>query len=500
MIEPQNTMLPLSAEPAPAEVPHGEAGFGEMLAQTLGMIPQLDQNAIQRIMGNGGEEQGQGPGDGLANGGAAADEQERHVAVARYITLPVDGTASVSAPIMVPRPPAGDVEIVDPVFPKEETPPVPIVTTATRRTTGMIPQESQPAVPSTPLPGDGIGKPVLAAEPDVVPAMPATSDGSVVAATSPEPAATAVAVPIPHEPAAGAQTQPGREPAPVAEPAPSPEPPPMTPVAPELPREGNPVRNGGGLPNAQPIVTEPGRIVEPIRVGPKPIEPVENRRLPVEPAPLAPAPRGDIEPSQIPTSSTPATAPSGQHTNISVDSPIEFAEPEVRISQAGPISMPQSTITVETGTVSTPNDITGAVVDAGPTQVAPVTSFATPVAPTQHSALAERVLQAVEMQANQPPPRTMVVDIPEIEGLRLVVSVRAGAEVHVVPSTASTASDGLQPFLEELQGVLENRGFVMTGDGRRRGNNPNQDERPEPPRAPRPSFRRPEPNDNDLRI
>ena len=108
-------------------------------------------------------------------------------------------------------------------------------------------------------------------------------------------------------------------------------------------------------------------------------------------------------------------------------------------------------------------------------------------------------MQAVELQANQPPPRTMVVDIPEIEGLRLVVSVRSG-EVHVVPATASTGTDGIQPFLDELRGVLESRGFVMTGDGRQRGRNPHDEDDPVPPRAPRPTFRRADRSDNDLRI
>ena len=96
------------------------------------------------------------------------------------------------------------------------------------------------------------------------------------------------------------------------------------------------------------------------------------------------------------------------------------------------------------------------------------------------------------------PPDAQTVDIPEIEGLRLVVSVRGGGEVHVVQSSVSTAGGGLQPFMEELQGVLENRGFVMTGDGRRRGHNPQQEEQPLPRRTQQPTFRRPD--DNDLRI
>ena len=139
-------------------------------------------------------------------------------------------------------------------------------------------------------------------------------------------------------------------------------------------------------------------------------------------------------------------------------------------------------------------------IEAAPQPTATTTPVTNPAAPVQHSALAERVTQAVELQANQPPPRTMVVDIPEIEGLRLVVSVRSGAEVHVVPASASTATDGVQPFLEELQGVLEGRGFVMTGDGRRRKDQPQEQDEPAPQRPSGPTFRRPERTDNELRI
>jgi hypothetical protein len=76
--------------------------------------------------------------------------------------------------------------------------------------------------------------------------------------------------------------------------------------------------------------------------------------------------------------------------------------------------------------------------------------------------------------------------------------VRGGAEVHVVPTSGSTASSGLQPFMNELENVLAHRGFTMTGDGRRRGGNEHQPEEDEMPRRSRPTFNRP--TDNELRI
>ena len=59
----------------------------------------------------------------------------------------------------------------------------------------------------------------------------------------------------------------------------------------------------------------------------------------------------------------------------------------------------------------------------------------------QGSVLAERVMRAVDLQRTQPPPRSMVVDIPEVEGLRLVVSVRSGGHVTVTPAANSANAE-----------------------------------------------------------
>jgi hypothetical protein len=94
----------------------------------------------------------------------------------------------------------------------------------------------------------------------------------------------------------------------------------------------------------------------------------------------------------------------------------------------------------------------------------------------------------------------MVVDIPEIEGLRLVVSVRSGGQVSITPAIGSTNPDAFAPFTDDLSRVLSDRGFVMTGDGRRRGRNPFATDEQQPAPRRRQSFRRSAPLDNDLRI
>ena len=86
MIEPQNTMMPLAADPAPVDQPQGEEGFGAMLAQTLGMVPQLDPNAIQQITGR----QGNGDQDAGEHGDG------RHALFRRQVAVRQGGTGRLT--------------------------------------------------------------------------------------------------------------------------------------------------------------------------------------------------------------------------------------------------------------------------------------------------------------------------------------------------------------------------------------------------------------------
>ena len=418
-------------------------------------IPSIDPIAIKGIVGDSGQ---QDDGSGGLSSGAEESADMSAAERGRHTIAPVDVPVRAAQPLVENRPVLVDTKVVGPVFADDEH---------------VVPG---PALPVTPepaagaLPGDdGIWLPVRTATPvdpdeaqaDAVPAQLATgasargeeaTGATLTPATSPAANAQSEAVPTPAVPNPSVVSQP--------------------------PVDGRPVDP------ATPHLPEPvSRPADAIRSAPvEQMKPVADRGLPGEPVP---------------------TVTSPQHASAAKTDPVETAaaQESVRLVDAGvPVVEPRS---VRIGNaplqVESSNPVTTSDPAAG-TEAAPTnpTHVAAPAAPAQHSALAERVLQAVELQANQPPPRTMVVDIPEIEGLRLVVSVRAGAEVHVVPSSSSAAGDSVQPFLDELQGVLENRGFVMTGDGRRRGNNPNHDEQDEPTKAPRPRFQRP--TDNDLRI
>ncbi len=501
MIEPQNTMMPLPADSAPADVPCGEAGFGDMLAQTIRMIPQLDPGAIQQLGHNSGDQQGDETSDLLAGNGSGEPGKGGHAPVGRYVGVPIDASTRLAEPIVGSRPPFIDAGYVDPVFDGEVAVRPPTIGDATP---GPVDVGSDPVAAD-----DGIWEPVLTSAPE--PAAPVVdADLGQVAVTSglptenPTPPTKTVAAPTIEATAADpvlvaadpvAIDPPGRR-----------EPGPVGPVKPELPVAGDPISSAPAPHPTDPVSAEPIRSVGPIDPKSKPVVRGDDRSLPTQPAPTRePTSAGipsvtNVGPDPVATTATPPATARPQ-TDPTPASPIRLEQAEVKIDGNRSVSLGDTPVSLESGRAATPNVVTPSSFDATPVQATPVTDLGSPTAPaapTAHSALAERVLNAVELQANQPPPRTMVVDIPEIEGLRLVVSVRGGAEVHVVQSSASSAVNGLQPFLEELQGVLEGRGFVMTGDGRRRNNNPQQDEEQERPRSGRPTFRRQA--DNDLRI
>ena len=504
MIEPQNTMMPLPAKSATADVPNGEAGFGEMLAQTLGMISQVDPNAIAKIMGDTrGTSQG-GPGDDEAlldmGSNQSGPMNNGAVSVARYVALPSDGLDVVpnEGPPALPAVETADSPAVEApaTEPKFDTAGPAPVTTAPRETSGTPqPPAVQPATPHpvtpqpTPVPPrDGIWHPVpneqiTAAEPVAVSEIPVVAEPVRGDASAPRldpdfgenaPRNSGL-IPMESTPV---EPAPRREPAPIAPITPTDSAPGVDPVA-----------------DPAPMIAEAVRNVAPEQLVRGSATPAEGRTLPTDPTPLSDLQNMDTAPPPMAAPRPTQNAPS---IDLGAASPVRMQEAEVRV--AAPVTVPiaDAHVAIEPAAVAPPTGLP--IVDAVQPQTAPVVDGGGPALPLQNTALAERVLQAVEMQANQPPPRTMVVDIPEIEGLRLVVSVRSGAEVHVVPSTSSAASDGLQSFMDELQGVLTSRGFVMTGDGRRRGSNPHNDERPEPQRPQRPTFRRPQPTDNDLRI
>jgi hypothetical protein len=479
MIEPQNTVMPIAAPSSPVDAPHGDVTFGEMLAQSLGVIPQLDFRAIAAISGDqpGGEQSGdvgtdvdseqtdKQLDDGKGRGGQA------------FVGIVPTRQFSIVRP-------GGDGPIAsDPVIVDEPVAPV------------------TPAQPGTPVLGPSRGE----QEPTLPVVGPEASDQGEVAD---EPGATGGAtdavpapIPVPDDtaPAVAPSLDPEETQVPVAAhaptdaPAQAPEENPEETVLPEPVRDDSapPGSGDGDVFENMPRIRgpEPSRHEGTLPFDQAPVEAVVRLDSPSKPSPSIPTlptpPRSD----QIPTSRVePTTAPA-----VSVE------DAAVVLGEAVPVRITDSKVRIEPAT-SNGTEIVPSLSPEGAARstTAAVSAFAVPAASAQHTALAERVLEAVQLQANQPPPRTMIVDIPEIEGLRLVVSVRGGAEVHVVPTSGSTVSSGLQPFMNDLENVLAHRGFTMTGDGRRRGGKEHQPEEDEMPRRSRPTFNRP--TDNELRI
>lgn len=508
MIEPQNSMMPLPAEPRPADAPQGDStAFGEMLAQSLGVVAQVDSNLVQQI----------NPDEG-GQGQAQENEQQSapfETMVARRVDAAESAPIGDSAPV-VPTIGLGDDNRGAP----KATPPFGLVAAeATPKSDGDRPVHSLPT-PPTPVatpdqaePIDTIWKPSLTGNdsPDLVGTQPVP-----VGAELPiEPGIGGPALDrAPEQPVVGPEANPAApaeppssslDPTPVAgtEPGdrvPLPDPAPVNPVRPDpLDTIG-----AGREPRfvAAPVTPRSGAKATP------PVKPGSGRSLPPVPSPTD-------NPGSTPNETIAATAPDPiarpdltSRVNLSQDSPVRFGSdqpialtpPATGMTESIPVSQAEmrNAAPDPIAPIETHNVLNSSGTESVETRLAAPAANA--VAPTPASALAERVLQAVDLQRTQPPPRSMVVEIPEVEGLRLVVSVRAGGQVSVVPAPGWANADAYAPFADDVARVLADRGFVMTGDGRRQSRNPYSAEDAAPPRAARPTFRRPGPTDNDLRI
>ncbi len=103
----------------------------------------------------------------------------------------------------------------------------------------------------------------------------------------------------------------------------------------------------------------------------------------------------------------------------------------------------------------------------------------------------ERVMRIVELQATAPPPRMAVVEIPELDGLRIMVSITDRGAVSV--TALGGLADSVQaPFMQSVATALETQGFLL--DERNRGRSEEQPQHPhrerpdrdQPRRRPRP--------------
>ncbi len=159
------------------------------------------------------------------------------------------------------------------------------------------------------------------------------------------------------------------------------------------------------------------------------------------------------------------------------------AEPKLRSVEA---AASEPGVPVPPSVAFDPSVATADIAASGAQASAPTTPTNVP-----NAALVERVMNAVEMQQHLPPPRAIAIEIPEIEGLRLLVTMRMDGTVHVASSGTSqqVANEHVTPLLQAVNEALTERGFDMSADtGGRQSAHPDSDEEPIPPRSNR--FRR----------
>jgi len=488
MIEPQNTMLPL-AESRPVEARQGDGeGFGEMLAQSLGMVPQVDPSAVQQI--NPGLRQGHSEGESEAS----SEEPDLDAAAA------LGAGPATPTGIAVPNASA-TIDPPDPSGAQHESQAHEVVPSLARTVAaqgqrfsrsrnGVEPVQvlpTPPAADATPhvdRPIDTAWNPSPLMVSEEVSADPtARADGNV----TPQPAGPLDAI---SESIVGAE--------------PTIDKPDVVPTT----TTARPNPNGPVTPARAPGIDPPGIATVPDNPHSISSDSVLGE-VAFEPAVAEPEPTAVERGANLPGPPAIDTAHSGAETTAgTVEANRATAPPPVTRAQPRVDLAPDRPIHLDTGPAATAVEQPAAVESAG-IGISTTDPAAAPTGPVatspetlrpQASALAERVMQAIDLQRTQPPPRSMVVDIPELEGLRLVVSVRAAGHVTVTPASGSGNPDAFAPFASDLSRVLAERGFVMNGDGRQRGYNPYADEEPVPATPRRGSFRRPTRVDNDLRI
>ena len=121
----------------------------------------------------------------------------------------------------------------------------------------------------------------------------------------------------------------------------------------------------------------------------------------------------------------------------------------VAVQPAAPGTAPGS----ETGltrATTVPADPAGAIAAAAPVQPS--------------SEAVERVVQAVRLLQEGPPPTSVMVEMPDLGGLRIGVSLRGDA-VHLAVPTGAVSQFG--SWLNELVDALNRHGFEFAGYGER---------------------------------
>jgi hypothetical protein len=98
----------------------------------------------------------------------------------------------------------------------------------------------------------------------------------------------------------------------------------------------------------------------------------------------------------------------------------------------------------------------------------------------------DRILEIVQRLADAPPPRQMLVELPQLEGLRIVVEAHGTSVVLQPVGADAAATHALEALAHDLAGALADRGLDLSGSWGREHARPHPDEPPSAaPSAPR---------------
>jgi len=260
-----------------------------------------------------------------------------------------------------------------------------------------------------------------------LPVIPLTGSGATPAAVDPASALATVASSKEGTPAPGPQA---------STPGPAPEAPSAQP-----PEPGGPP----AAPAAQPAAAPPVAVVAP-SVPP----PVPPKGLPQAAKPGAP-PDATGGAGELPAASATAAAMPTRGTGgpASAKPVLQGDDPGTPPTGSVPLHAPGGT---------TSNAAPGAATAAGP------------------SALARRVMDAVTQVRDAPPPAHVVVDVPELDGLRMRVSL-SGSTVHVafIGESPDAAQDRVGSLIQDVASGLSGTGLQLgdvTTGGRPGSGNP----------------------------
>lgn len=215
-------------------------------------------------------------------------------------------------------------------------------------------------------------------------------------------------------------------------------------------------------------------------------------------------PGGHVEPAPHRTGA-PASPPQAEPSGLTLPV-VPASEPTGGAARRPGTAAPTSAASGEQAGDTTGVARSGTDAPAAPAQAPtpPTNAVGEPASPSAPGAevrarMVSRVLDALDVLQNAPPPRRMTIDVPDADGLRLQVALR-GTEVHVsiVGGGPANAHTG---WGRELTSALATRGFHLGGSGGDAGHQEQRDRR-QPPAPPaddqphRPAVRR----DHGLRL